>query len=197
MAYPFLSPGARLLAVKLKDASGNPLGEVKEWMMDVDEGKVVYVLATFNDATNDYVAIPWEQLKADKENGGYQIKADQEQLKNAPRASAEQLKELVTDTDFLDQVYQHYSAKAYWQGSAAPETEQPSGTSSGDDTSLSQKASQDNRVASEGQSFPNDLKEIRDEHAAAEGDELEGRTHEEHGEGSGYGGGTPKDMGTP
>jgi hypothetical protein len=186
MAYPFLSPGARLLAVKLKDTDGSPLGEVKEWMMDVDEGKVVFVLAAFENRTGEYVAIPWEQMKADKENGGYQVKADREQLMNAPRISTEEVKNLITDHAFLDRLFQHYGARPYWQGSEAPPTAQPSGTT--DTTPASVATSQDNRSSEEGQSQPNDLKEIRDEYAAREGDEQEGRTHEEHGEGSGYGG---------
>jgi hypothetical protein len=186
MAYPFLSPGARLLAVKLKDSDGNPLGEVKEWMMDVDEGKVVFVLATFGDMAGEYVAIPWEQMKADKENGGYQVKADRDQLMNGPRISTEEVKDLITDHSFLDGLFQHYGTKPYWQGSEAPETSQPSAST--DTTPASVQASQDERNSEEGQSQPNDLKEIRDEYAAKEGDELEGRTNEEHGEGSGYGG---------
>ena len=180
MAYPFLSPGARLLAVKLKDTNGSPLGEVKEWMMDVDEGKVVFVLATFENMVGEYVAIPWEQMKADKENGGYQVRADREQLMNGPRISTEEVKDLITDHAFLDRLFQHYGVRPYWQGSEAP-----SATTT---TPASVAASQDNRTSEEGQSQPNDLKEIRDEYTAQEGDEREGRTNEEHGEGSGYGG---------
>ena len=186
MAYPFLSPGARLLAVKLKDTDGSPLGEVKEWMMDVDEGKVVFVLATFENMAGEYVAIPWEQMKADKENGGYQVKADREQLMNGPRISTEAVKDLITDHAFLDRLFQHYGARPYWQGNEASPATQPSGAT--DNTPASVAASQDKRTSEEGQSQPNDLKEIRDEYAAQTGDEREGRTHEEHGEGSGYGG---------
>jgi len=186
MAYPFLSPGARLLAVKLKDIDGSPLGEVKEWMMDIDEGRVVFVLATFENMVGEYVAVPWEQMKADKENGGYQVRAHREQLMNGPRVSTEEVKDLITDHAFLDRLFQHYGARPYWQGSEAPPTTQPSGTT--DTTLASVAASQDNPIRKEGQSQTNDLKEIRDEYAAQDGDEQEGRTHEEHGEGSGYGG---------
>lgn len=178
MAYPYLAPGARLTAVKLKDSAGNPLGEVKEWMMDADEGRVVYVLATFEENATEYVAIPWPLLKADRENGGYRVGKSKEELLNGPRVStdAKATNDLITNTALLDEVYQHYDARAYWQGGVTDAT--PSAISSAA-----------NETAGEGQSQPNDLKEERD--AAATGDPLGGRTNVEHGEGMGYGGSQP------
>ncbi len=180
MDYPYLAPGARLLAVKLKDQEGNALGKVKEWMMDVDAGKVVYVLAALGESDNEYTAIPWDVMQADKENGGYKVKASADQLMSGPRISTDKTNDLVTDTAFLDRVFQHYGSKSYWKGNEAPQVDQS--TAAVPVTSGSEPANQ------VGQPSTNDLKEQKDEQAAATDDPLEGRTNVEHGQGSGYGG---------
>jgi sporulation protein YlmC with PRC-barrel domain len=114
MSYPNLSPGARLLKVKLRDAEGRELGQVKEWMMDIDEGKVVYVLASFNSAPDKYFALPWKMMEADKENGGYRIRIKEDQAKAAPQLEAASLDSVVGDKNFLDKVYEHFEVEAYW-----------------------------------------------------------------------------------
>lgn len=72
-----LAPGARLTSVRLKDSAGAEVGNVVEWMMDVEQGKVMYVIASFNDR-DDYYAVPWEMLRADVSKGGYDV--DKEQI---------------------------------------------------------------------------------------------------------------------
>lgn len=170
MAYPYLAPGARLLAVKLKDQQNNPIGEVKEWLMDVDEGRVVFVLASLSESGDQYTAIPWPLMKADREHGGYQVAADTEKLQSAPQISLQQLNDLLTDKPFLDKIYQHYQVNGYWQGEQSTKSE----------LDLPPKPAPE-----EGEAQPNDLKERKDE----TGKVAQGQTvNSEHGEGTGYGG---------
>ncbi len=114
MAYPNLAPGARLLKVNLRNRNGEEIGEVREWMMDIDEGKVVYVLASLKHDTSHYIALPWKLMKADKEKGGYRVDAEMDELKNAPQIQTEKLDATLDDKSFLDKVFNHFNAEKYW-----------------------------------------------------------------------------------
>jgi hypothetical protein len=126
MAYPTLSQGARLTAVHLKNAAGEEIGKVVEWMMDVEEGKVVYVLAEI-ESSSKYYAIPWHFMRADLQHGGYII--DQDEIKKRDvTVDRHAMATLVNDKDFLEKIFDRYGLDM--QQSRSPR--QPSGTASPD-----------------------------------------------------------------
>ncbi|MBT1702219.1 PRC-barrel domain-containing protein [Chryseosolibacter indicus] len=107
MSYPTLSQGARLTAVKLKDTAGNEIGKVVEWIMDVVQGKVVYVVADLKEADN-YYAIPWALMKADLQNGGYIVDRKTVETSNVS-IDRTAINNLVNDKDFLDRMLTSYN----------------------------------------------------------------------------------------
>jgi hypothetical protein len=113
MNTPTLALGARLTAVKLKDPSGEEVGKVVEWLMDVQEGRVIYVVAKFNE--NDaYFAIPWALMKADLETGGYFLDQDKVKEHNL-QIDHDLLNELVLDKEFVNRIYDTYQLPKYWE----------------------------------------------------------------------------------
>lgn len=125
MHTPTLSQGARLTAVKLKNPSGEEIGKVIEWLMDVEQGKVIYVVAKFNDA-DTYYAIPWALMKADLQKGGYFV--DQDQVKEDKlQIDPNSVSELVLDKEFLNRIYDSYQLAKYWE----PNQSAPANPSSG------------------------------------------------------------------
>lgn len=122
MAYPTLSQGARLTSVHLKNEAGEEIGRVVEWMMDVEEGKVIYVIAEIN-SSGKYYAIPWHFMKADLQHGGYII--DQDEIeKHDLSVDRNSMSNLVNDKDFLKKVFERYGLDQQ-QGRSS---RQPSGT---------------------------------------------------------------------
>jgi hypothetical protein len=113
MNTPTLALGARLTAVKLKDQSGEETGKVIEWLMDVEQGRVIYVVAQFNQ-TNEYHAIPWGVMKADLEAGGYFV--DPQKVKDHNlQIDRNLLNDIVGDKDFLTRVFDAYQLPKYWE----------------------------------------------------------------------------------
>jgi hypothetical protein len=106
MENPTLSQGARLTAVRLRNETGEEVGKVVEWMMDVQKGNVVYVIAELND-TGKYYAVPWQLMTADLKGGGYIIDREKVQQSNM-EVDRISLNTLVNDKEFLNKVFQAY-----------------------------------------------------------------------------------------
>src|SRR5687768_16098126 len=124
-----LSQGARLTAVKLKNPSGEEVGKVIEWLMDVQEGRVIYVFAKFNEA-DTYFAIPWALMKADLQAGGYFV--DQNKVKEHNlQIDYNQLSELVLDKEFVTRIYDSYQLPKYWEQSQSTPGNQSSNANLG------------------------------------------------------------------
>jgi hypothetical protein len=70
MEIPTLARGARLISLGLQNDSGQDIGKVVEWVMDVDQGKIVYVIAEFFDSPG-YYPIPWRKLSANPDRTSY------------------------------------------------------------------------------------------------------------------------------
>ena len=123
-----------MTAVKLKDQSGEEIGKVIEWMMDVEQGKVVYVVVQFGE-DHPYYAIPWGFMRADLDKGGYLV--DAQQVKGYDQQVDRALmNDLVTDKEFIDRLYDTYQLPKYWQESqttaAQPSEATPDAGSAGE-----------------------------------------------------------------
>lgn len=101
-----LAPGARLTAVRLKNEHGQEIGNVIEWMMDVQRGNVVYVIAQFHNS-HDYYAIPWEMMTADLVNHGYDV--DEARIRSVgATVKREELASLVDNKGFFAGLLSRY-----------------------------------------------------------------------------------------
>jgi sporulation protein YlmC with PRC-barrel domain len=149
MAYPNLAPGARLLKVTLRNQDGQEIGEVREWMMDIDEGRVVYVLASLKESGDNYIALPWKVMRADKEKGGYRIDVDVKELSNAPQIHSEKLDDTLDNKGFLDKVYNHFGAEKYWASKQGSQDRPAAGR----DSSPKEKEGLENVEKSEGKGY--------------------------------------------
>ena len=81
--------------------------------MDVEQGKVIYVVAKFDDA-DTYYAIPWALMKADLQKGGYFVDQDQVKKHNL-QIDQHSVSELVLDKEFLNRIYDSYQLTKYWE----------------------------------------------------------------------------------
>jgi hypothetical protein len=151
MNNPTISQGARLTAVKLKKQSGEEIGKVIEWLMDVEQGRVIYVVAQFNDA-DAYFAIPWGVMKADLEAGGYFVDQDAVKEYNL-QVNRDVVSDLVVDKDFLNRVFEVYQLPKYWENNQATPTSQASGAGSAQGAATQETGNASDAEANEGKGY--------------------------------------------
>jgi sporulation protein YlmC with PRC-barrel domain len=97
-------PGPALMAASalahdvVVDAAGEPVGRVREIMLDVPRGRIAYVVLAFEDPPDDtdrddpvqdgpvrkLFAVPWEALRLDAQRQRLVIDTQRERLRNAP-----------------------------------------------------------------------------------------------------------------
>ena len=66
---------------------GEKLGSIKEIMLDIESGRVCYVVLSFGGFLSlgeKLFAVPWSALTVDTENRRFVMDTDEERLKNAP-----------------------------------------------------------------------------------------------------------------
>lgn len=69
------------------DLKGEKLGSIKEIMLDINSGRVCYVVMSFGGFLSmgeKLFAIPWSALKVDTENKRFLFDTDEKRLKEAP-----------------------------------------------------------------------------------------------------------------
>jgi len=69
------------------NASGENLGEIKDLMVDPEDGRVVYAVLSFGGILglgDKYFAVPFERLATDRENKRMVLNVDKKRLESAP-----------------------------------------------------------------------------------------------------------------
>jgi sporulation protein YlmC with PRC-barrel domain len=85
--------GSRVLSASTLDdddiynLNGQKLGSIKEIMLDINTGRVCYVVLSFGGFLSmgeKLFAVPWSALTVDTENKRFLMDTDEERLKEAP-----------------------------------------------------------------------------------------------------------------
>ena len=99
-----------IIGDKVFNKKDEHLGEIKDIMIDVNSGKIEYVIIEcggFLGIGGKYFALPFSSLKVDAENKSFILDQDQETLKNAPGF----------DKDHWPETNDHYyDSSTYWGG---------------------------------------------------------------------------------
>ncbi len=103
MDYPSLSRGARFMSARLYNESGTEIGDVVEWVMDVNKGCVLFVVAEFYN-TPGFYPIPWPLLKTMAEPGAFVV--DQKQVQRPDLfINHHELTEMIEDLEMLEKIF--------------------------------------------------------------------------------------------
>jgi sporulation protein YlmC with PRC-barrel domain len=84
---PILMGASTLLGEEVYGNEDEYLGEIKEFMLEMDTGKVAYAVLSFGGFLGlgeKLFAVPWNALKLDTVNKRFVLNADKDRLKNAP-----------------------------------------------------------------------------------------------------------------
>jgi sporulation protein YlmC with PRC-barrel domain len=85
---PKVLTASTLKGDKVTNAKGEDLGKVEEIMLDLERGRVAYVVLSFGRANwmpnNKLFAVPWEVLTISHHDKKFILNVSQETLKSAP-----------------------------------------------------------------------------------------------------------------
>ncbi|MBE1161544.1 PRC-barrel domain-containing protein [Dyella acidiphila] len=105
----FLS-ASTLTGDSVKNLQGESLGDLKDIMIDTDNGTIVYGVLSFGGVLGmgeKLFAVPWEAIKIDGENRQLLLNVDKERLKNAPGFDKDNWPNFA-DTRFATQIREYY-----------------------------------------------------------------------------------------
>jgi sporulation protein YlmC with PRC-barrel domain len=84
---PFLMGAGTLLGEDVYNDQDEKLGDIKEFMLEMDTGRVAYAVLSFGGFLGlgeKLFAVPWNALKLDTVNKRFVLNVDKDRLKNAP-----------------------------------------------------------------------------------------------------------------
>ena len=118
METPKVLSATTLKGDKVTNAKGEDLGTVEEIMLDLERGRVAYVVVSFGRVNwmpnNKLFAVPWEVLSISFHDKKVIIDVSQETLKSAPGFDRDKWPDL-GDFDWLAKVYQSFNRDPYWK----------------------------------------------------------------------------------
>lgn len=89
---------------------GEKLGGIKEFMLDIENGKVSYVVMSFGGFLSlgeKLFAVPWSALTVDTKNQRFLMDVDENRLKDAPGFDPEHWPNMA-DSTFAERVNAYY-----------------------------------------------------------------------------------------
>lgn len=114
-----------LIGTDVRNREGESLGDIKDFMLDVDNGRVLYAVLDFGGFLgigDKYFAVPLEAFRADTQSEMLVLDIDKARLENAPGFDKNNWPVTANDT-FVETVYDFYGQRDAWQRSI--QTRQP------------------------------------------------------------------------
>ena len=112
---PHLSfrPASESLGANVVNAKEEKLGKIKEIMLDVEHGKIAYVVISFGSwlgTSNKLFAVPWESLEHNRDD--YILRVDKAVFDNADGLDEGAW---TINYDKLEKVYKRCGVQPYWK----------------------------------------------------------------------------------
>ncbi|HTH73218.1 MAG TPA: PRC-barrel domain-containing protein [Trinickia sp.] len=106
---------------KIMSTDGEEVGKVKEIMLDVQAGRIAYVVMScggFLGIGDKLLAIPWNALTLDTTRKCFLVALSSERIKNAPGFDKQQWPSMA-DATWATSVHQYYGREPYWRSLGA------------------------------------------------------------------------------
>ena len=101
---------------KVRNISGDDLGTIEDFMLDMDSGRIEYAVLSFGGVLgigDKLFAVPPQALSVDTENKCLVLDVDKETLDEAPGFDKDNWPSSA-DRSFSQKVYDYYGQKPYW-----------------------------------------------------------------------------------
>ena len=105
-----------LIGDVVKNMQGEELGEVEEFMLDVETGRIAYVVVAhggFLNVGDKLFAVPWEAFTLSEEEHALYLDVDKELFETAPGFDKDDWPEHAMH-DWLVSVYDFYGYSPWW-----------------------------------------------------------------------------------
>jgi sporulation protein YlmC with PRC-barrel domain len=116
--FPRVLSAKTLLSDKVVNTAGETLGDLKEFMIDLDDGRIAYAVLSFGgfmNMGNKLFAIPWEALTLDTNEHVFILNLDKARLENAPGFDKDHWPDNAKyEAGWLLDVYDYYGYPPYW-----------------------------------------------------------------------------------
>ena len=102
---------------KVVNAAGEHLGQIQEYMLDLDSGRVAYCVLSFGGFLgmgDKLFAVPWQAMRLDTAKHCFVLDVSKEKLKDAPGFDKDHWPE-TADREFQSRVYRFYNVRTYWE----------------------------------------------------------------------------------
>lgn len=102
---------------KILSTDGKEVGKVKEIMLDVQAGRIAYVVMScggFLGIGDKLLAIPWNALTLDTTRKCFLLSLSSERIKNAPGFDKQHWPSMA-DATWATSVHQYYGREPYWR----------------------------------------------------------------------------------
>lgn len=106
-----------LIGDRVINGAGEELGKLEEIMIDLDSGRVAYLVLSFGGFLgigDKLFAIPWEAIRVDTERKALILNVQRETLEHAPGFDKHNWPDNA-DRTWLAKVYDYYGYKSYWR----------------------------------------------------------------------------------
>ena len=106
---------------KILSTDGEEVGKVKEIMLDVQAGRIAYVVMScggFLGIGDKLLAIPWNALTLDTTRKCFLVALSAERIKNAPGFDKQHWPSMA-DATWATSVHQYYGREPYWRSLGA------------------------------------------------------------------------------
>ena len=115
-ASPVLS-SSTISGDKVVNRNGDDLGDIKDLMIDVDNGRVAYAVLEFGGIFglgSKLFAVPLSAMELDAENHRFIFDQSKEALENAPGFDKDHWPNF-SDRAWRAAVHSHYGVRPYWE----------------------------------------------------------------------------------
>lgn len=102
---------------KVVNSQGENLGDIKDLMIDTDQGRVAYAVLEFGGFMgmgSKLFAVPLSAMQVDTENHRFVFDQPKEKLKNAPGFDKDHWPSF-SDRKWGSEVHQYYGVQPYWE----------------------------------------------------------------------------------
>ncbi|MBB3257327.1 sporulation protein YlmC with PRC-barrel domain [Paraburkholderia bannensis] len=115
---PDVMAASTLDSDKILSSDGEEIGKVKDIMLDVQSGRIAYVVMSsggFLGIGDKLLAIPWNALTLDTSRKCFLLNVSAERVRSAPGFDKDQWPSMA-DATWGSTVHAYYGSEPYWEG---------------------------------------------------------------------------------
>lgn len=102
---------------EVKNRKNEDLGNIKDFMIDCDTGRVVYAVLSYGGVLgmgDKLFAVPMTALKLDTDSKCFRLEANKEELKDAPGFDKSNWPDMA-DRRWETDIHRYYKTQPYWE----------------------------------------------------------------------------------